>query len=81
MNSEKTLKYTPAQKKASQKYYDKIRDKKRDEYQQKKDELIKKSIERYNKIKDNEDFRKKKAEYMKQYNQKKKLIKSLDSVD
>lgn len=73
MNTEKTVKYTPAQKKASQKYYDKIKAKKKEEYQLKKVELILKSKERYLKVKDNEDFRKKKAEYMKQYHQRKKL--------
>lgn len=70
--TEKTVKYTPAQKKASQKYYDKIKAKKKEEYQLKKVELILKSKERYQKIKDDETFRKKKAEYMKQYVQKKR---------
>ena len=58
----KTYKYTPAHKKASKKYYDANRE----------DKIIK-ALERYkDKYNNDEEFRIKRKEFMRQYQQKKR---------
>ena len=58
----KTYKYTPAHKKALKKYYD-----------ANKEDKIKKASERYKeKYNNDEEFRTKRKEYMRQYQQKKR---------
>ena len=63
----KTYKYTPAHKKASKKYYD-----------ANKEDKIRKALERYNdKYNNDEEFRIKRKEYMRQHQQKKREEKKI----
>jgi hypothetical protein len=73
MDTVKQLKSTIAQQRASKKYYNTIKERKHQEYEMNRDEIIKRSTERYLRLKDNENFKKKKSEYACKYYQKKRL--------
>ena len=70
--------YTNAQKNACKRYYEKTKELRKEKYIENRDELKKKCLERYNlKYNTDDEFRNKKKEYMRQYQQRKKDEKML----